>query len=105
MIRFAQALVVAPLFAALALNATALPAHAQEIRTIEVRTADLNLSSVEGRKSLQIRVRSAAKNVCGGRPVSTFGPDYVAYQKCFTAAMSSANEQVALRTAPVLASR
>jgi UrcA family protein len=105
MIHFAKAIVAAPLFGALALGATALPAQAQDTRTIEVRYSDLNLSTAEGRQSLQTRVRSAAKNVCGGQPTTSYGPEKIAYTHCFTAAMKSANAQVASLTAPVLASR
>lgn len=105
MVRFVQALVAAPLLGALALNAAALPARADAARTIEVRYSDLNLSTAEGRKSLQSRVRRAAKTVCGGQPTVGSLGEMIAFDKCFTSAMAGSNAQIAARTAPVLAAR
>lgn len=51
--------------ASIAVAGVAAPAAAQEeAKSVEIPVADLNLSSVEGRDRLMIRVRSAVKRVC-----------------------------------------
>ena len=56
-------LILLSLTAASTLFAAA-PAMA-DVKTKEVRHADLDLSSVEGRDRLQTRIRQAVKQVCG----------------------------------------
>ena len=75
----------------------AAPASAEslsaDIVQTEVSYADLNLSSVAGRATLEGRVRGAVRSVCG----SIQGPstaEHERHQKCRSSALAGANAQV-----------
>ena len=53
------------LAAPVALTSLSMPAAAQEKTTVIVRYDDLNMASVSGRERLQMRVRMAAREICG----------------------------------------
>jgi UrcA family protein len=81
--------------AAAAISAT--PAGAQMKPTDEVRKqivsyADLNLGSAAGRSTLDRRIRTAARGVCG-HPLAGM-PDLREIRACRAAAMESASAQV-----------
>lgn len=78
------------------------PQNSGLVRTItmqqQVRYNDLDLSTTEGRATLNRRVRFAASDVCDGKNVSnTRSP--VAYLDCYTDAVRGANEQLSQRLA------
>lgn len=72
---------------------TAAPAMA-DVKTKEVRFADLDLSSPAGRDRLQTRIKQAIKIVCG-RPRAITLDERQDLQNCETAAYQKANSQSA----------
>jgi UrcA family protein len=86
--------------AALAETTTIVQSQAQGHITLQqqVRYNDLDLSSADGRATLNRRVRFAASDVCDGKNVSnTRSP--VAYLDCYTDAVRGAKEQLSQRLA------
>jgi UrcA family protein len=67
-----------------------------ERMTIEVTTADLNLATVEGQKTLDRRVEKAARSVCRATSLST-GSRVLSHeaQTCLAKARADAKRQVA----------
>jgi UrcA family protein len=86
--------------AALAETTTIVQPQAQGHITLQqqVRYNDLDLSSADGRATLNRRVRFAASDVCDGKNVSnTRSP--IAYLDCYTDAVRGAKEQLNQRLA------
>ncbi|WP_083734287.1 UrcA family protein [Sphingopyxis sp. KK2] len=76
----------------LALSLTAaVPAFAAEAPTAEVRIADLDLSTAQGQQRLEIRVKSAARDLCvtGERGVAAM----TRQSQCIADVMASAKPQ------------
>jgi UrcA family protein len=97
----AASLALATTFAAVA------PASAQEVRRVEVRYGDLDLSRRDAMAALHARVRAALDTVCGETDRHDLaGSIFVA--RCRTDAMKDANKQIAanqVKAASLLASR
>ena len=65
-------------------------------RQVLVHYRDLDLASADGRKKLTARVKRATYEVCGGRStVRATLLEHQVYRKCRTAAMRSAEPQLA----------
>ncbi|MDY7096844.1 MAG: UrcA family protein [Pseudomonadota bacterium] len=78
--------------------ATATPAIAGEQKTLTsaVKIADLNLETAEGQKTLDRRLRHAARKVCQMNQASTGSRARIAdANTCYNKAMTSAKRQVA----------
>lgn len=74
------------------------PAQTRITMQQQVRYGDLDLSTTQGRATLDTRVRFAAKDVCDGRNVSNTRSSF-AYLDCYTVAMRDANRQLSQRLA------
>lgn len=86
----------------------AAPALAQnaDTMTVAVRTADLDLSSADGRARLDRRVRQAAGQICGAEPRGLNLREQ--YLSCRGEVMTDAEVKIARmtdRSAPVLVAR
>lgn len=84
--------------AALGLALTSAPAFAGSdmVKTTTISTAGLDLSSPEGQKMLDRRVKSAAREVCGITSVSTGSRlKSLNARSCYQKAIASAKQQVA----------
>lgn len=92
---------IIPIAAALAGTALtfsiSIPAFADEIR---VSYADLNLTTVDGRETLERRVNSAARKVCGydNLPAGSLMPDPAA-RTCYVKARNQGREGIELAVA------
>jgi UrcA family protein len=78
------------------------PQNAGLVRSItmqqQVRYNDLDLSTTQGRATLERRVRFAASDVCDGKNVSNTRTP-IAYLDCYTDAVRGANDQLSQRLA------
>lgn len=84
------------LIAALAIGSTPALANDAEVRTVEVRHSDLDLTTEEGQSQLERRIDRAAREVCDYRTgvfASRF-QDRVG-ERCFTAAKRAATVRMA----------
>lgn len=93
MARFPLFLLAAPFAAA------GVPAMAAEDGTgkqVVVHYRDLDLAGADGRNKLTARVKRATHEVCADRSTARANlNEYIAYRKCRTAAMRSAEPQLA----------
>ncbi len=84
---------IAGITLALPVAATALPYSGDAPRTTEVRTRDLDLTTVAGTNELSQRIRRAARQVCQGDDPSL--TTMMAERKCIAAATANIGDRVA----------
>ena len=84
---------IAGITLALPVAASALPSSGDAPRTTEVRTRDLDLTTVAGTTELAERIRRAARQVCQGDDASL--ATMMAERKCIAAATSNTGERIA----------
>ena len=89
------------------LSATDLPARAIESTSVDVHTADLNLTSLEGRLVLEARIAHAVNQICGD-PHSRSTWEEANYANCAKQARADVKARVdaviaAARNAPQVA--
>ena len=88
--------------AAIGLAVTAAPAMAEteQVQTTTVSVAGLDLSTVEGQKMLERRIKSAARKVCDAEMQQTGSRIRSAETKaCYREALASVQKQVAIAVA------
>ena len=75
------------------LSATDVPAHEIQTASVNVHTADLNLTSLEGRLVLEARISHAVNQICGDAHArSTW--DQANYANCATKARAEVKSKV-----------
>ncbi|OYX49915.1 MAG: hypothetical protein B7Y97_08370 [Sphingomonas sp. 32-66-10] len=87
------------LFRTAALGAVLLlshPAAATPGKSVTVRHADLDLTAVAGRQTLERRIAHAAMSVCGGRPDYRNLTETRAHNRCVASALESARPSIEL---------
>lgn len=77
------------------LSATAVPAAAQDVTSVTVSIADLNLNAAAGRETLQRRLKFATRRVCGV-PDSRSPAHHSEVSACRADAFARANAQVTI---------
>lgn len=87
---------------AAALSGGSVAAHAQDVATAKVTTADLDLNSRAGRNTLSSRVSVAARTVCGSASSGKSLAENTRIESCRTAAIKDAMQQF---EAPQIASK
>ena len=55
---------------------------------------DLNLASTAGARTLYARLKSAAQQACGSRPIGHDLQGYMAYQSCYDSALEKAVRKI-----------
>jgi len=88
--------IIVPALAAFSLGVVATPAAAETV-TVAVPFADLDLSSVAGRATLEGRIAAAAEKICGKAEVRDVH-DGVDQQRCAQATRTSVSVQIARAT-------
>ncbi|WP_298669585.1 UrcA family protein [uncultured Sphingomonas sp.] len=90
---------------ATALSVVAMPGHAErvtvkappdQVRTMRISYADLNMSSDEGVRRLTMRAKGAARWVCDVSEASLPIAEEQAEQRCFNASFARARNDIAM---------
>jgi len=71
-----------------------LPSVAADTKSVEVVTADLDLASDAGRKTLDRRLSGAVRQICGGLTAATDRNFRSSYNQCVVETRSNYDQQV-----------